>query len=789
MRKDWNEGWMFRKFDQDEKEEVRLPHDAMLFEERSADQPSGSAGAFFSGGKYIYEKNFFVPLEWKEKEITFEFEGVYKKSVVNINGKEANYCSHGYRPFWIKADPFLEYGKENTIQVIADNSEMPNSRWYTGSGIYRPVWIWQQEKIHILPTGVKITTISIDPAKILVDVSSTGGIATIDIIDSGEKIISAKTDNEGRAELTIPEAKLWSDDSPHLYECNVTLSLNDSVIEKRSVLFGIRKIEWSPKGLFINGKETLLRGGCIHHDNGILGAKTYEKSEFRRVKILKEAGFNALRSSHNFASEALVKACDYYGMYLIDETWDMWYSRKNKYDYALDFKEGYHTDLKAMVEKDYNHPAVIMYSIGNEISEPASQEGLELEEEIISILHELDPTRPVTCGMNLMIVSMAAKGEFIYKDDGGRDEKQQLPNSSKMFNIMTSKIGVGMNHSSNSKEANIATSPSLDLLDIAGYNYASGRYPLEGEANPNRLLYGSETFPQDIYKNWEMVKKYPYLIGDFMWTAWDYLGEVGAGAWAYSEDDIGFEKPYPWLLADMGVFDILGNDNGEAGYASIVWGTAEKPYICVQPPNHGGIEPAKSVWRGTNALPSWSWKNCVGNDAIVEVYADADLIVLHLNGEEIGRQKVEEMKALFHTRYKAGHLEAIAYNKDNYEIGRNSLTSAEEELRVGVNPEEMKVRAGEIVYVPIKIEDKNGIVESNADRLLHIHVIGGELLGFGSANPRTEESYVTTQCTSYYGKALAVVLCSEPGEVTIEIEAERLSRQKATIEVLDKKES
>ena len=788
MRKEWNEEWAFRKYDHTESEKVHLPHDAMIYESRAADNPSGSAGAFFSGGKYIYEKRFFVPTQWRDKTITFEFEGVYRNAEVRINKRKAGFCSYGYKPFWIKADSLLEYGKENVIQVIVDNTEMPNSRWYSGSGIYRPIWLWEQEKTNILPSGVRISTLSYEPAIIQIEIEATGGTANIEIYSSGKKITEASTDPEGKVELLIPNAMLWSAKSPHLYECKVKLVTGDIVHEKRSVPFGIRKIDWDPQGLFINGEETLLKGGCIHHDNGVLGACTYAKSEFRKVKILKEAGFNALRSSHNLASKSLIDACDYYGMYLIDETWDMWYDKKNKFDYASDFMQGYKSDLKAMVERDYNHPSVIMYSIGNEISEPVKKEGLELEKEIISYLHHLDSTRPVTCGMNLMILSMAARGEFIYKEEGGRAESTELPNSSKIFNIMASKIGEGMNRSANSEEADAVTSPSLDLLDIAGYNYASGRYPLEGVAHPDRLIYGSETLPQDIYKNWEMVKKFPYLIGDFMWTAWDYLGEVGAGAWAYTDDAIGFEKPYPWILADMGVFDILGNENGEAGYASVVWGAAKKPYIGVQPPNHNGIEPAKSVWRGTNGLPSWSWKNCEGNAVVVEIYSDAEYITLSLNGEKIGHSKTDEKKAIFNMEYEPGKLEAIAHGYGGNEISRSTLFSAKEELNIGVHPEETEVEVGGIVYVPVTIEDENGIVESNSDVLLKVNVVGGELLGFGSANPRTEESYVTGQFTSYYGKALAVVRCHKANEILVEVESEDGIRSgKAKITVVEKK--
>ncbi len=366
--------------------------------------------------------------------------------------------------------------------------------------------------------------------------------------------------NGDQAELEIPDAALWSEDSPELYQCCAILKDNGTVVDSAEVTFGIRRLEWSAKGFFVNGKETLLRGGCIHHDNGLLGAAAFSKAEERRVRILKENGFNAIRSSHNPISSAMLEACDKYGVYVMDEAWDMWYKPKMKHDYALDFEKYWQEDLSAMIQRDYHHPSVIMYSIGNEVSEPHDERGLSLAGKLVDAVRRLDPTRPVTCGLNLMILQTAAKGKAVSKADteNGKEEaaKMPAPTNSTMFNMMAAMIGTGMNKSAANKEVDAAASPVLDLLDIGGYNYASGRYPLEGDLHPERVIVGSETFPQDIAKNWEMVKKYPYLIGDFMWTAWDYLGEAGLGAWTYHKDGCTFDKPYPWLLADAGAVDI-----------------------------------------------------------------------------------------------------------------------------------------------------------------------------------------------------------------------------------------
>ena len=741
----FNDNWLYKG------QTVTLPYDAMLHEQRDPKATCGSAGAFFSDGEYVYEKTFQRPAA---EHVLFQFEGVYKNAKVYINGKEAGGTAYGYIPFLVNADAYLIDG-ENTIHMECAVKH-PDSRRYSGAGIYRPVWLWEGPKDGIEPESVKIGTVSYDPA--VIRIQSPKAV----------KVEIAGVSSEGTDfELTIPDAKLWSESTPFLYTAKVT---ND--VDSEEIPFGIRKVEWSNKGLFINGKETLLRGGCLHHDNGILGAATYDESEWRRVKKLKNAGFNAIRSAHNPCSRAMLDACDKLGIYMMDETWDMWFHHKTKYDYATDWRDNYLSDLAAMVNRDFNHPSVILYSIGNEVSEPAKPEGLKVIGEMVDFLHKADPNRAVTGGFNLMIISNAAKGRGIYDENGeGRDEsgdKKLQGMNSTVFNMVTSLIGTGMNKSANSKKADAATAPALDKLDLAGYNYASGRYPLEGKAHPDRVIFGSETFPQTIAQNWEMVKKYPYLVGDFMWTAWDYLGEAGIGAWAYTEDGKGFSKPYPWLLGDTGAFDILGDPNGELFTASAVWGKLDGPAICVQPINHDS-KPIKAAWRGTNAIPSWSWAGCKGKTATVEVYYDGVKIDLLLNGKKLASAKTKNCKASFKVKYVPGKLEAVAYSADGRELGRSALNTADAPLHIAIKPEKISVRPGEVVYIPVTVEGANGVVESNADRKLCVTVEGGELLGFGSANPRTEERFDAGEYTTYYGRALAVVRAGEGSKVTVTV--------------------
>lgn len=735
---------------------VTLPHDAMIHQTRVPGHASGSAQAYFPGGKYVYEKTFEKPAA---EHVLVQFEGVYKNAKVYINGKEAGGCDYGYLPFFVCADEYLVEG-ENTIRVECDNDNQPDSRWYTGAGIYRPVWLWTGLKGGIEPEQVRVHTVSVEPATIHVHTGHDN--AKIEILD-GENVVAKGFGSE--ADIVVPDAKLWSDETPNLYTCKVSVENDEAV-----TTFGVRTISWDNKGFYINGKRTLLRGGCVHHDNGIVGAATYDEAEWRRVRILKDAGFNAIRSAHNPTSRALLEACDYYGMYVMDESWDMWFHHKSKFDYATHWRKNYLSDLQAMVDRDYNHPSVVMYSIGNEVSEPAKEDGVEKTKEMVAYLKKADGTRPVTGGFNLMIIANAKKGKGIYnEEEGGMNSDADKMNgmNSTLFNFITNLVGTGMNKSANGKAADEATSPCLDALDMAGYNYASGRYPLEGKAHPDRLIYGSETFPQDIAKNWAMVKQYPYLIGDFMWTAWDYIGEVGLGAWAYTKDGTGFNKPYPWLLADTGAFDIVGTPNGEMFLAQAAWGLLDKPVIGVQPVNHPGQNPAKMAWRGTNAMASWAWNGCEGNKAIVEVFTDAAVIELLINGKSLGKKKVKECKATFKTKYASGKIEAVAYDASGREISRSYLVSATGKTSICAAPEVDTAKPGEVVYVNVAIVGENGVVESNADRKLTVTVEGGELLAFGSANPRTEERFDEGTYTTYYGVALAAVRVNENTVVAV----------------------
>lgn len=784
---DFNSGWTFRKAEEDpgEARPVTLPHDAMIHEARDPSAPGGSDNAYFPGGCYVYEKTFPAP-DAAHCEVLFE--GVYRNATVALNGEPLASHRYGYTPFAVELDGKLNPGN-NTLTVTVDNKDTPNARWYTGSGIYRPVQLLLGGQTRIRRDGIKVKTLSLDPAQVRVTVSATGGTPTVTLLDPAGKAVA--TGQETELTFTVHEAQLWSEETPALYTCRVTLEEGDKVEDEAEVTFGIRTIAWNPRqGLLVNDRPVKLRGACVHHDNGIVGACAFPESEDRRVRLLKQAGFNAIRSAHNPCSYAMLDACDRYGVYLIDEAWDIWYNHKTRFDYASDWEEHWQEDLTAMADRDYNHPGVIAYSIGNEVSEPAEDKGVALARQMVELLHELDGTRPVTGGINLMIVDRASRGKGLYANDGSgvaaqkkqqkkADKEGEVKNASLMFNIMASMIGTGMNKAANSKHADASTSPVLDALDLAGYNYASGRYKKDGTLHPNRVIYGSETFPQDIAKNWAMVESLPYLVGDFMWAGWDYLGEVGIGAWSY-DGGMPFGRPYPWLLAGSGVIDILGCPDFSCRYAATIWGKLGHPAIGVRPCNHPGKRPSKSVWRATNAIESWSWQGCEGNPTTVEVCAEGAFVVLHLNGKRVGRKRLKDKKAAFRLCYTPGTLEAVVYDENSKATGRAVLRSATGPLQLHLEPEGESFRPGQVVYLPLTIQGANGEVESAADCAISVQVTGGELLGLGSANPCTTDRFDTGSCTTYQGHALAVVRLGD-GPATVTVGAENLPDASLTL--------
>ena len=764
------EGWsLWRNADgTGEPEQVRVPHDAMLSEPRSADAPSGSAGSFFPGGTYRYEREIVVEPAWDGCQLALEFEGVYRNATVLVDGRKLAFHAYGYTGFTVEVPGLARAGERRLVTVIADNSAQPNSRWYSGSGIYRPVWLHVLPARHIELDGVRVSTVSTNPPTVRVETQAAGDVF-VEILRGEETLASAWGAD---ATIIVPGVPLWSADEPNLLSARVSLMDGDAVLDQRLVRFGIRTLSWGAEGFRVNDVPVKLRGGCVHHDNGILGAVDLREASFRKVARLKEWGFNAIRSSHNPISKSMLDACDELGMYVMDEFADMWFDHKNPCDYASDFEACHEADLAAMVAKHINRPSVVMYSIGNENSEPGTERGVECAGKLARIVRALDPSRPVTAGVNMTILFSTSIGMQSFNGDGeeGVQQVNDAPTGSLLYNSYVAKMGEVMNLISLLPQVGWACEPYFEQLDIVGYNYATIRYNGDVRRHPDRVLVGSETMCYDIAKNWRKVERHPQLIGDFMWTSWDYLGEVSLAGW--SDDPEPMLKPYPWICADSGALDLVGNPNGEAAMAAVVWdapAASEGPLVYVRPCNLP--KPVVAPWRGTNSVPCWTWLGCDGVKTTVEVYTKAPIVKLWQNGRHVWTKRTHDCHADFRVRYAPGELVAAACTSDGTELSRTVLSTAEGPLSLFLSREgEGAVRAGDVVFVDVVL-GRGGVPEGNADRDVTVTVEGGELLAFGSAAQKSERSYLGGTYPTRHGHALAVVRVGETGSCVVRASA------------------
>ena len=793
---DFNQAWTFcRVGEETVKCEVMIPHDAMISEKRTEDSAGGINTGWFEGYDYIYEKEFEIPDEYEKQEISFEFEGVYHNAEVYLNGEIAAYRPYGYTNFYIDADPYLKYGEKNQIRVIAHNADQPNSRWYSGAGIYRPVWMYVRPKQHILRNEIRVRTLSVDPAVIEAEVNTNApGKVKLEVIaDAGSDVIIAAeihTDGKLTKQFEIPDAKLWSVNTPNLYQLRVTFVAEQEngqnkcmETDQEEVIFGIRTLKWDKEtGITINGERVILRGACIHHDNGVLGACCYPDAEARKIRILKENGYNAIRSAHNPCSKALLEACDRQGMLVMDEFVDVWYIHKTEYDYVNYFKEWWKQDLKDMVEKDFNHPSVILYSIGNEVSETAQKKGIHLTKTMTEYLHRLDDSRPVSCGINIFFNFLSSIGFGVYSDKKAKKEAEQAEKTkgkkkkkavgSQFFNDLAGLMGSGfMKTGATFYGCDVKTRGTFANMDIAGYNYGIKRYQHDLKKYPERLILGSETFCDDAYTFWEMAKKNPRIVGDFVWAGMDYLGEVGVGSWEYRDYAPEFNHGPGWITAGSGRIDLTGKPLAEAGYTKTAFELTNRPVIAVRPVNHTGEKHSPSAWKMTNAIESWSWEGCEGKVAEVEVYARAARVDLFLNGKKVGSNTLKNScDTRFKVEYQPGMLETVVYNQKGKEISRNTLYTAGKETELRAIAEEQSVQKDHLAFIRLQYTDKNGTVKPLKRGILKVSVKGGKLLGLGNACPYNEIGYCTNETDTYWGEALAVVQADGSGDVVLEVQ-------------------
>ena len=773
-----NSGWLVAHLGEEDKAiPVSLPHDAMLSEPRTAESAGGTNTGWFQGRDYVYEKVFEAPAEWADRDVYLEFEGVYRNAEVWLNSEQIAFHAYGYTGFYVPLTGRVRLGEENLLRVIARNADQPNSRWYSGAGIYRPVWLHVLPKAHIGLDGLKIQTLDHVHPTVRVSLAlSCPGNVQVAILDGDRELsrTECSCNPGGAVDISLPGAELWSPDHPKCYTCRAVFGE-----DVREESFGIRTVACdSRQGLCINGDRVILRGACIHHDNGILGAVTLPEAEERKVRLLKQAGYNAIRCAHNPCSKALLDACDRLGMLVLDEYADMWYIHKTRYDYASHMPDNWKNDLRDLVGKDFNHPSVVMYSIGNEVSETAQKRGIELTGQMTEYLHQLDD-RPVTCGINIFFNFLSSMGLGVYSDKKAEQEAAKAERrksspakkkavGSEFFNNLAGLLGADfMKFGATLHGSDVRTRDAFARLDVAGYNYGEKRYLRDLKKYPQRVILGSETFCADAARFWDLAKEYPALIGDFVWTGMDYLGEVGLGAMEYKSYAPDFDHGPGWIAAGVGVLDLTGAPTGQTAYTQVAF-ELSPIRIGVVPADHAFEPHSPSAWRMSNTHETWAWNGCEGKETRVEVYARGAKVALILNGRPMGEKRLDrDSRAAFRVAWQPGELTAVVYSSDGAELGRTSLSSAGEETCLAVEPEQAQVTAGGLCYIRLRYTDEKGSLKPLARGEIHVAVKGGELLALGSACPYNERGYLTDTTDTYYGQALAIVRADGTGTITV----------------------
>ena len=814
-----DEKWQFRRgfldsigmLESDPGVEVNLPHDGMISTPVSLDAPAGSDSGYFNGGQSNYTKYIFIPEEWKDEIIGLSFDGAMMNAWVEINGSRVALQHNGYIPFFVDLTNYVTFGTENRITINVNTSMQTNSRWYTGSGLFRGVRLMHGPRVHVVQDGIYVYTKEVADGYAFLEAQVEVGNATADnrmaevalyiypeesyeVVAVSKQVIQVNALNKGiaRLRLNVKSPKLWNVDSPNLYRVKAVVKNlgvyrthfikdEETTVDEAEILFGIRTISAdSIRGLRINGQSVKLKGGCLHHDNGLLGAVTMYEIEARKIKRLKEEGFNAIRTAHNPPSAALVEACDRLGMYIFDEAFDAWSMGKRGGDYSQFFESDWEKDLTAFVKRDRSHPSVILWSTGNEIPERGGLgNGYILADKIAAKVRELDSSRPISNGICSFWSGL---------DDDLMRGQNQTQNSDE---------GLA------STQWEEGTEPFTNGLDIVGYNYMEDIYERDHEMFPNRVILGSENFPQEIGFRWPLVERLPYVIGEFTWTAWDYIGEAGLGKTVYfDEDEPNAPKypwdllpqqtsPYPWRTANDADFDITGHRLPQGNYRSVVWGSKET-YLYSMHPNTFGKKELISLWGFPAVQESWNYKGYEGHNTELVVYSGAEEVEVFVNGESIGRKNISMERpmpysAKFVTKYQPGVVEAVSFS-NGVEISRTRLITSGEPAKIKLIPEKLSMNADghDLIYVNIEVVDKDNNLVTDAEISLKAEANGNaELVGFGSANPITEEDYTDDNCMTYKGRAMAILRSGyEKGEVRLSVSADELNLEEIKLEII-----
>ena len=810
MRKEkWNDNWLFWEdkdsfallWDIPEKAvPISLPHDAMIQKPATPDSKNKGCTGYHDGGNYCYAKRFFVPSEALYKTILFKFEGVYMNAMVYINNQLAAQCPNGYSTFYVKADDYLIYGQENEIRVSAKTEAMTNSRWYSGSGIYRDVYYLEASKLHLAPDETRITCKTADPSyasleidlQVENDTAHPKNVCVKSVIrdkNGVEKFhthsilhLSAGEKRHAIQQALITNPDLWDDENPVLYCCSTELYEDSALIDSETTSFGIRSLALDPvHGLQVNGKTIKLRGACLHHDSGFLGAATYEDVQYRQIRRLKQAGFNAIRMAHNPMAPAMLRACDELGLYVMDEFSDMWTRSTNDFDYALYFHDWWEKDLTSMVKKDYNHPCVIMYSIGNEIPEIGTAYGEKLCSRLAKKTKELDQTRFTTLAVNGFFGVENKLHQIV------ADVEAALPAFERDNDTVNDFLAKVDKHVDKIVLHPIISDclDNLDpYLDIVGYNYMANRYPKDLEERPMRLIVGSETYPPTIARNWRLTESLPNVIGDFTWTGWDYIGEAGIGIPGYAPGTGGMGAEYPCQISYCGDIDLTGFRRPMSYLREIIFHRRTAPYIAVQNPSHFGEEMLPSPWILSDSSANWNWSGYEEKPVIIEVFSAGDSVELFRNGQSLGLKPAginTGYRVLYQTTYAPGTLEAVSY-ENNVEIGRHMLCTTKKGVKYILSPEILI--QDHLIYIDISYSDEDNRCVPDQDQMISVTCENAEILALGNGDPRNTIPYQTTQCMTFEGRALLILKQTGPDPVKVTL----ISENKITNELIIKED-
>jgi len=773
-------GWRFYKgevngaevqtFDDSGWRKINLPHDWSI--EDLPDQKEGervgpfdknSIGLFYTsytiGGTGWYRKTFTLDAAESDKEISVYFDGIYMESDVWLNGHHLGSHKHGYTSFCYNLNQFLNKpGEQNTIAVLVKNIG-ENSRWYSGSGIYRHVWLRVTDNVNIPVWGVYVTTpeVSDERATVAATVSVQNNseehvafiIKNTLISPDGKEVASVQAQAEAGTRQSVKEnqtlevnaPELWSCESPKLYHLKTEIIAEGKVLDSEETTIGIRSILFTPeKGFLLNGKRVILRGACIHHDNGPLGSIALDRADQRRIELLKANGFNAIRTSHNPPSQGFLDACDRAGMLVMDEAFDMWLTPKRKDDYHLFFPEHHKSDLQAMILRDRNHPCIILWSIGNEIRERADTSGLRITKELKGIIKDLDTTRPVT----------EAICEFW--------ETKGRPWSD--------------------------SAPAFALLDLCSYNYVWGEYEKDHEKYPERVIAGTESFALDIYDNWKMATEKPYVTGDFVWTGMDYLGEAGIGQ--VMADSV--TMCWPWMNANCGDLDLIGFKKPQAFYRDVVWDRSKVEMAVEEIPPTGKSWIIRA-WGWRREYPSWNWPGNEGKTMKVNVYSKGDEARLELNGRVIGVQKAEPGSKFiftFNVPYEPGELKTTVLKNGKVEAIKKLITTGKaEKVKISADRPVITGNINDLAYLTVDLVDSNGNRVTDATADVKFSIEGeGIIAGVDNGNPRDPKSFQANHCNTCNGRCLVIIRpTGKPGKVTLTASVENLVSGKCEISI------